>query len=249
MKKAVEILEPQIPLRVRDVMALRREWAADIELKLSTLLAELRDDARALEGSRRDPERSEIGRRKEAERIGNAALQRLTVFESVHVAAIKDRAGAVQNAIIQKTRATKPKDMSDEVWEMRQREVRDDLRRLDASERDAALSALSKPDMDVLAAAIESAPPTLVQMEKDARPVLRSFVSPARLEAALVDRARALAPQETRDLDALNALVEMYGATLGMVRSSIVEEASPKQSGFKDPATGRPLAEPTGARR
>jgi hypothetical protein len=250
MKKAIELLESQIPLRVRDVKNLMPEWASGIENKLFVLLAELRDDARAWEASRRDPDRSDIGRRKETERISNAALQRLTMFETAHVAAIKDQAQFVQAAIFKKTHPVKPQNLSDEVWEMRQREVRDDLRRLDASERDAVLGALSDPSLDpVVVAAIQSAPPALVTMEKNSRPVLRSFVTPDKLAAARVERARALAPQEVKELDALNAVVEMYGTTLGMVRSAIVEESSPKQSGFRDPVTGKPLPEPTGARR
>lgn len=135
----------------------------------------------------------------------------------------------------------RPTDPADRLtYELRQREIRDSMRGLDPLERLAIYNTTTDPEV---LEAIETAPPVVTAGDSDRLPRLQSFVDPARVAAVRLERVRAKAPEAVAQIEDLNALAEMFEATVNGVKQIVFERVPAlRPAVFKDPASGQALA-------
>lgn len=152
-----------------------------------------------------------------------AFLEDLKQFESSTADVLDTRSKTIEATLFKKAAFKKPSDPAERIsLEMRQREVRDELRNL-GSQTEIIGAYLSATDDEVIDA-FESAPPRLTKADKNSIPVLAPFLDPERVNAARIERARRIDPAQAGELDDFREMEGMFRAATNMVRQAVIEE-------------------------
>jgi hypothetical protein len=211
------------PLKLELVQKANPAWVPDADKKLSALLDAQMACNDALDATKINPDLSPDGRRKAGLAVGTSLLTKANTWKAVP-GAIADRLKSLWSTALGIAALKPPTDPAERLaFELRQREIRDELRPLDPLQR--LLIYFSTNDPEVLAA-IETAPPTLTSDPRDPRevPKLAPFIDPERVRTAMLERVRASDPELAAEMQALAVLHDVYQSAVDTVISEILRE-------------------------
>jgi hypothetical protein len=156
--------------------------------------------------------------------IGAAGIAALAEVETSTIKPLHARAVAIENAMIAKVLPVPPRDAAERVsYEMRVREVRDQLRGLSQAERANVYRSTLDP---IMIAAFHNAPPTVGQ-RKDGGARLEDFISEDDRREADMERAQRADPSSAQTLREVRSLAEIYTHAVNTTRREMLDEIDP----------------------
>lgn len=181
-----------------------------------------------------DPDLSAAGRSKAREKLARATLQRLSVFEDVHVRKPRERAAELGARVMSKGAIERPTDPAGlAIYTAQLRTLWETFRQADPLEVDLfALTATDPLVQDALA----TAPPVLRRPDRHSPQALVPLVNPERVQAAAATRARARDPHAAEEMEKLERLARVYEGSVAGVKAVIVEQVAEAQD---DPVVAR----------
>lgn len=220
---------------------------AGYDERAAALLEIATDLNRVMDAAESDTHLTGDGRNAAGEKAATVALSAIEKWDAP-VVTLFERVKTGTEAMLRKAGSGygRPSDPAERVaYELKLGEIRAELRPLDPIKRAAVYQATEDP---LVLAAIEGAPPSLVQSDAGTWPAMRPFVEPDRVAARRLERGRALDPSGAAELDELGGIAELYRMLGNGLREEIlaafpaVREAAP----FVDPRTGKAIVLPDG---
>jgi hypothetical protein len=234
-RKVAEFLRLGQEMFVRNVSEGRRRATQE---NLTEILSHADAFDRRHEAISNDADLTPQGREKALVKLAAKTMEGLKVFDG-RAANIRSQATTIERAMFQKAAHKRPTDIGERLsYELRQREIRDDLRRLDPIERlNAYLGATDPEVID----AFETAPPALVKVDRNSPLALRPFLDPERVAAVKIERARSKAPEQAAEMEELFHVGETLQIAVSNIRHEILAQVPAAR-----PEAGPPVVGPHG---
>jgi len=215
----LKMSKPLLLERIRKAAPARE---ADADRKLTDLLGISTACKTALDQNKVDPNLSAQGRRNAAEPIARRALQQLADWEAANPDKISDQIRTLWERVLGIAAIKPPTDVAERIaYELRAREVRDQVRKLDSTTR--LLLYFSATDPEVIAA-FEDAPLTLDHERRDEPPKLVPFIDPDRVRTSMIERARAADPEAAAEMKALAVVRDAFDGAVKTAQNEILAE-------------------------